>query len=142
MRPLAVPAPRIEHLPPRYTLSPGNLQLSITNIHVRYEDDVTNPGHPFSCGITLDKLAAATVDDKGEEAFVTTTPLSLLRKVRCPGCVAGLLAHGGRSSDAGDARSCSRCCPGTQCLVSHLGRRRFTRYIRSAAGRHARRPWT
>ncbi|KAL6781279.1 hypothetical protein ACKKBG_A10495 [Auxenochlorella protothecoides x Auxenochlorella symbiontica] len=58
----------------------GNLQLSITNIHVRYEDDVTNPGHPFSCGITLDKLAAATVNDKGEEAFVTTTPLSLLRK--------------------------------------------------------------
>lgn len=58
----------------------GNLQLSITNLHVRYEDDVTNKGHPFACGVTLESIAGFTVDDLGRQAFVTSSPLDLLRK--------------------------------------------------------------
>lgn len=58
----------------------GNLQLSITNIHIRYEDSTTNPDHPFACGLTLHSLAAHTVDELGQKAFVTNNPLDILRK--------------------------------------------------------------
>ncbi|KAK9819963.1 hypothetical protein WJX72_004515 [[Myrmecia] bisecta] len=58
----------------------GNLQLSITNVHVRYEDDQSNSKAPFACGLTLQKLSAHTVDEFGREAFVTQNPMDLLRK--------------------------------------------------------------
>lgn len=58
----------------------GNLQLSITNVHVRYEDDVTHRGHPFAFGLTLERVSGYTVDEAGREAFVTNSPLELLRK--------------------------------------------------------------
>jgi len=34
-----------------------NLELTVTNIHVRYEDRVTNPTCPFSVGVTLHELS-------------------------------------------------------------------------------------
>jgi len=34
-----------------------NLEVSITNIHVRFEDNVTNPEKPFSVGVTLRELS-------------------------------------------------------------------------------------
>ena len=37
-----------------------NLALSITNVHVRYEDDFTTPQRPFAVGLTLGKLTALT----------------------------------------------------------------------------------
>lgn len=49
----------------------ANLKLSITNIHIRYEDEVSNAGHPFAAGLTLAKLAAVAVDEDGKETFVT-----------------------------------------------------------------------
>ncbi|KAK1425948.1 hypothetical protein QVD17_14615 [Tagetes erecta] len=58
----------------------GNLKISIGNVHIRYEDSVSNPGHPFAVGITLAQLAAFTVDDKGNETFDTTGALDKLRK--------------------------------------------------------------
>lgn len=58
----------------------GNLQLSITNVHMRYEDTLTHPGHPFSCALTLDMLKAHTVDEEGRDTFVTNNPLGMLRK--------------------------------------------------------------
>lgn len=33
-----------------------NLQLSIHNIHIVYEDRTTKPNHPFSFGITLNSM--------------------------------------------------------------------------------------
>lgn len=33
-----------------------NLELSIRNIHIVYEDQSTKPGHPFSMGITLNYI--------------------------------------------------------------------------------------
>ena len=41
----------------------GNFKLSISNIHIRYEDSESNPGHPFAAGVSLDKLSVVTVDD-------------------------------------------------------------------------------
>ena len=34
-----------------------NLELTISNIHIRYEDKVTNPASPFSVGVTLHELS-------------------------------------------------------------------------------------
>ncbi|EPS74221.1 hypothetical protein M569_00532, partial [Genlisea aurea] len=58
----------------------GNLKLSISNIHIRYEDLESNPQHPFAAGVTLDKLLAFTVDDKGQETFVTGGALEKTQK--------------------------------------------------------------
>ncbi len=33
-----------------------NLELTIKNIHIRYEDDFSKPSHPFSAGFTLDAI--------------------------------------------------------------------------------------
>ncbi|POO03120.1 Vacuolar protein sorting-associated protein [Trema orientale] len=58
----------------------GNLKLSISNIHIRYEDVESNPGHPFAAGVTLEKLLAVTVDDNGKETFVTDGALDRIQK--------------------------------------------------------------
>ncbi|KAK4265962.1 hypothetical protein QN277_026944 [Acacia crassicarpa] len=58
----------------------GNLKISISNVHIRYEDTVSNPGHPFSSGVTLAKLAAVTMDEHGNETFDTSGALDKLRK--------------------------------------------------------------
>jgi vacuolar protein sorting-associated protein 13A/C len=47
-----------------------NLQISINNIHIRYEDDVSNPGHRFALGITLHKLSAQSTDGQWNETFI------------------------------------------------------------------------
>ncbi|XP_062075398.1 uncharacterized protein LOC133779453 [Humulus lupulus] len=58
----------------------GNLKLSISNIHIRYEDGESNPGHPFAAGVTLEKLLAVTVDDNGNETFITGGSLDRIQK--------------------------------------------------------------
>ncbi|XP_050374958.1 uncharacterized protein LOC126792594 [Argentina anserina] len=58
----------------------GNLKISISNVHIRYEDLVSNPGHPFCSGATLAKLAAVTMDEEGKETFDTSGALDKLRK--------------------------------------------------------------
>ncbi|KAI4459978.1 vacuolar protein sorting-associated protein vps13 [Holotrichia oblita] len=47
-----------------------NVQVSIKNIHVRYEDRITNPGHPFTMGVTLSKLIVQTTDSDWVPAVV------------------------------------------------------------------------
>ena len=63
----------------------GNLQLVLTNVHVRYEDDGWAwAGHRLAAGLLLNRVAAHTVDENGRPAFVTTDVLQLLRKVCYP----------------------------------------------------------
>ncbi|XP_067839210.1 vacuolar protein sorting-associated protein 13A isoform X2 [Heptranchias perlo] len=40
-----------------------NLQVKITNIHIRYEDDITNQGSPLSFGVSLQNLSLQTADE-------------------------------------------------------------------------------
>lgn len=47
-----------------------NVQLKISNIHIRYEDKVTNAGSPFAWGITLSNLAMQTTDETWNPAIV------------------------------------------------------------------------
>ena len=51
----------------------NNLQVSVTNIHLRYEDR-TQSTAPFAIGVTLAELAAFTTDASGNHRFVVDTP--------------------------------------------------------------------
>jgi vacuolar protein sorting-associated protein 13A/C len=47
-----------------------NLQLKIKNVHIRYEDKLSVPGHPFSIGFTLAELSAVSTDENWKESFI------------------------------------------------------------------------
>ncbi|CAI5438459.1 unnamed protein product [Caenorhabditis angaria] len=46
-----------------------NLQVSVSNIHVRFEDKYTNRHRPFAMGITLEKLYFKTTDEHWKETI-------------------------------------------------------------------------
>ncbi|KAI8144971.1 hypothetical protein BJV82DRAFT_536853 [Fennellomyces sp. T-0311] len=48
-----------------------NLQVSIKNIHLRFEDNVSDPGHPFAAGITLKELSAVSTDGEWKPTFIS-----------------------------------------------------------------------
>ncbi|SCW01107.1 LAFE_0D05226g1_1 [Lachancea fermentati] len=51
-----------------------NLQVSIKNIHIRYEDmDGVFSKTPYSVGITLSELSAVSTDEKWEPSFISIT---------------------------------------------------------------------
>lgn len=47
-----------------------NLQVEIKNIHVRYEDSISAPGHPFALGVTLEEFSAVSTDEGWRPAFI------------------------------------------------------------------------
>ena len=47
-----------------------NLQISVKNIHIRYEDSIAAPGHPFALGITLKEFSAVSTDENWKPTFV------------------------------------------------------------------------
>ena len=47
-----------------------NVQVSIKSIHIRYEDSISAPGHPFALGITLKEISAVSTDADWRPAFV------------------------------------------------------------------------
>ncbi|KAG0003109.1 hypothetical protein BGZ80_007728 [Entomortierella chlamydospora] len=47
-----------------------NLQVSINNIHIRYEDKMSDPKHPFSAGLTLSQLSAVSTDGQWVPTFI------------------------------------------------------------------------
>uniref|UniRef100_A0A0W0G3E4 Putative vacuolar protein sorting-associated protein vps13 n=1 Tax=Moniliophthora roreri TaxID=221103 RepID=A0A0W0G3E4_MONRR len=51
----------------------NNLQITVKNIHIRYEDKFSVPGHPFAAGVTLASFTAVSVDDKWQPAFIEST---------------------------------------------------------------------
>lgn len=58
----------------------GNLQIKVTNVHVRYEDDLTTPGNAFACGMTIGSVSMITVDDEGKPTFTTGGALERISK--------------------------------------------------------------
>jgi len=58
-----------------------NVQVKITDIHIRYEDKVTKPEHPFSLGITLHNLSVHTTDENWK-ACVVQDEATMIYKVR------------------------------------------------------------
>lgn len=51
----------------------NNLQVTVKNIHIRYEDNLSVPGHPFAAGITLAGFTAVSVNEKWQPAFIEST---------------------------------------------------------------------
>ncbi|PCH06461.1 Vacuolar protein sorting-associated protein 13 [Penicillium occitanis (nom. inval.)] len=50
-----------------------NLQVSIKNVHIRYEDSIASPGHPFAVGMTLKELSAVSTDSEWRPTFIQST---------------------------------------------------------------------
>lgn len=47
-----------------------NLQVSIKNIHLRYEDSIAAPGHPYALGLTLQEFSAVSTDGDWKPTLV------------------------------------------------------------------------
>ena len=47
-----------------------NLQVTVKNIHIRYEDSISAPGHSFALGLTLEEFSAVSTDGKWEPTFI------------------------------------------------------------------------
>ncbi|OAA63095.1 vacuolar protein sorting-associated protein vps13 [Cordyceps fumosorosea ARSEF 2679] len=47
-----------------------NLQVTVKNIHVRYEDSISAPGHPFALGLTLEEFSAISTDGQWKPTFI------------------------------------------------------------------------
>lgn len=50
-----------------------NLQVTVKNIHVRYEDSISAPGHPFALGVTLEEFSAVSTDGQWKPTFIQNT---------------------------------------------------------------------
>ena len=50
-----------------------NLQVSVKNIHIRYEDTIAAPGHPFALGFTLKEFSAVSTDADWRPSFIQST---------------------------------------------------------------------
>lgn len=48
-----------------------NVQLKISDVHIRYEDSITVPDHRFACGITIESLSAHSCDSNWIPGFTT-----------------------------------------------------------------------
>ncbi|KXN90021.1 Vacuolar protein sorting-associated protein 13 [Leucoagaricus sp. SymC.cos] len=55
----------------------NNVQVTIKNIHVRYEDKFSVPGHPFAVGLTLASFSAISVNERWQPAFIESTAGSI-----------------------------------------------------------------
>lgn len=47
-----------------------NLQITIKSIHVRYEDSISAPNHPFALGITLEQFSAVSTDGEWKPTYI------------------------------------------------------------------------
>ncbi|KAF5306759.1 hypothetical protein FQA39_LY01517 [Lamprigera yunnana] len=62
-----------------------NVQLKIQNIHIRYEDKVTQPGNPFSVGVSLSNLSLQTTDETWTPTIVQETVSKIFKVVNLEG---------------------------------------------------------
>ena len=59
----------------------NNIQVKIENIHIRYQDDLSNPENPFALGITLDELYAESADENWVPGWIKRTKSTIIRKL-------------------------------------------------------------
>ncbi|MCJ1232023.1 hypothetical protein MMC12_008704, partial [Toensbergia leucococca] len=53
-----------------------NLQVVIKNIHIRYEDSIAAPGHPFALGVTLKEFSAVSTDSNWRPGIIQASAAS------------------------------------------------------------------
>ncbi|RAK82781.1 membrane morphogenesis protein VPS13 [Aspergillus fijiensis CBS 313.89] len=83
-----------------------NLQISIKNVHFRYEDSIASPSHPFAVGVTLKELSAVSTDSEWNPTFIqsssgTTHKLAILGALAVYWNTDAELLGTGRGSDVG-----------------------------------------
>ena len=59
-----------------------NVQVTVRNVHIRYEDCLSDPLHPFTMGITLAELSAVSTDENWEPTFVHNSSLGIHKLAR------------------------------------------------------------
>ncbi|OTB04915.1 hypothetical protein M426DRAFT_11269 [Hypoxylon sp. CI-4A] len=84
-----------------------NLQVTVKNIHVRYEDSISAPGHPFALGVTLGEFSAVSTDGEWKPTFIqnstkTTHKLATLGALAVYWNTDATLLGPGREVDKGD----------------------------------------
>ena len=47
-----------------------NVQIQVKNVHIRYEDAISDPGHPFAVGVTLQELSAVSTDEEWKPTWI------------------------------------------------------------------------
>ncbi|GLH03016.1 Vacuolar protein sorting-associated protein 13 [Gryllus bimaculatus] len=62
-----------------------NIQIKIQDIHIRYEDSVTNPKCPFSLGITLHNLSVQSTDKNWREGIVQDASTMIFKVLNLKG---------------------------------------------------------
>ncbi|RDX55846.1 vacuolar protein sorting-associated protein 13 [Lentinus brumalis] len=60
----------------------NNLQVTVRNIHIRYEDKLSVPGHPFAAGATLAGFTAVSVNEQWQPAFIDSKAGSVHKLAR------------------------------------------------------------
>jgi vacuolar protein sorting-associated protein 13A/C len=86
-----------------------NLQITVKNIHVRYEDSISAPGHPFALGITLKEFSAISTDGKWKPTYIqnsvgTTHKLATLGALAVYWNTDSRLLGTGREAEVADAK--------------------------------------
>jgi len=51
-----------------------NLEVSVKNVHIRYEDAVSLPGHVISAGVTLSELILSSADENWQQRSTKAPP--------------------------------------------------------------------
>ncbi len=59
-----------------------NLQITVRNIHIRYEDAISNPEHPFSAGLTLAEFSAVSTDSDWNPTFIQNSVAGIHKLAR------------------------------------------------------------
>nr|POE74636.1 vacuolar protein sorting-associated protein 13 [Quercus suber] len=50
-----------------------NVQIQVKNVHIRYEDALSDPKHPFAVGLTLQELSAVSTDENWRPTWIQST---------------------------------------------------------------------
>eukprot|EP00057_Strongylocentrotus_purpuratus_P026580 XP_011681054.1 PREDICTED: vacuolar protein sorting-associated protein 13A-like [Strongylocentrotus purpuratus] len=58
----------------------NNIQVNVSNVHIRYEDNSTYPGKPFAFGVALHRVSAQTTDEEWEPTQLDATA-TIMRKL-------------------------------------------------------------
>lgn len=58
-----------------------NLLVTVEDVHIKYEDNVTNPERPFTVGVTLKKLALESTDSMWNESVISEPSMQFFKLV-------------------------------------------------------------
>lgn len=60
----------------------NNVQVSVQNVHIRYEDTITSPQYPFACGMVLQSLTAITTSSKWKPIQLDSASKTIYKLVK------------------------------------------------------------